>query len=599
MRTSPPKNRFERLCALLTATVAAQIATGAQIPIQLHSLADLPQVVSDGEWRFDRPLTATNTTSNFIFDGVSSLLQQWGNTRYRNGHNIVPATIPTGTLLYRGSAREVVPDGPEWVATDPEHSFLFCREMAENTGCWHLAVTVREPLNTLYFDGSSAVIMYGPMDTQDLIVFGEVNDAVTGNRYMFGEGPRIKGLCEWGKKYGLDAFVRMQPDFELMLCDFKSKVDVSFSNLVPPWPYHPDMPPMPVPTQDVSQSVKRNEPIPLPWPLFVYRPIESGKWHDTFPGETRVQLDLTRLVSFYDTQLFPSLKTLHATQPRWEHRAANVSKEDRGRLMDRLDQILSKPVGAGSGVDWSSVYRVVIHRYAERLELLQYILLQASDASKDANTAVRDAHDWIATSIFPYILHGVRPPSSSSYPSSPPFSWAAPIFEKCATSHTEGISRNRARLTQSEVLLLKAVNQVLHEICRVMVGTWAEGAELGIDKKQPGWPVAADNIIPGETMVSPKFDAVFLASKWHAEVTGLMEWLDWGVWTKCRPACGYEETCTLPTWPWLRDGMISVPGMPTPPKREGRDGDDDDGGMYWKRPQPKCMRRLSPLEMPP
>lgn len=35
-------------------------------------------------WRFD-VLPPVNGTSNVIFDSVANLLQQWGNTHYRNG----------------------------------------------------------------------------------------------------------------------------------------------------------------------------------------------------------------------------------------------------------------------------------------------------------------------------------------------------------------------------------------------------------------------------------------------------------------------------------------------------------------------------------
>src|SRR6266571_7705936 len=69
-----------------------------------------------------------NSTSNFVFETVNSLLQHWPNTRYRNGksyigsasrlthfdaglvgHTLVPATIPKGTLLYHGTYQAELP----------------------------------------------------------------------------------------------------------------------------------------------------------------------------------------------------------------------------------------------------------------------------------------------------------------------------------------------------------------------------------------------------------------------------------------------------------------------------------------------------------
>jgi hypothetical protein len=40
-----------------------------------------------------------NATDNLIFTTVASFLQQWPNTRYRNGHAIIKGTIPVGTVM--------------------------------------------------------------------------------------------------------------------------------------------------------------------------------------------------------------------------------------------------------------------------------------------------------------------------------------------------------------------------------------------------------------------------------------------------------------------------------------------------------------------
>lgn len=85
------------------------------------------------------------------------------------------------------------------MATDPEHSLLFCRE-----DCWHLTLITARPLKVLYFDGSSAAKMEGgPMDSQDIVAWGEIKPGWT-----FSERQRIEDLCEWGKKFDLDGFVR-------------------------------------------------------------------------------------------------------------------------------------------------------------------------------------------------------------------------------------------------------------------------------------------------------------------------------------------------------------------------------------------------------
>lgn len=109
-----------------------------------------------------------------------------------------------GTLLYHGTFKEEVPKVPEWVATDPEHSYLFCRSIDNASGCWHLTLVTTRPLKVLYFDGSSAAKMQGgAMDSQDLVIWGEVRP-----EWTWCEQDRIKDICEWGKQYGLDGFMR-------------------------------------------------------------------------------------------------------------------------------------------------------------------------------------------------------------------------------------------------------------------------------------------------------------------------------------------------------------------------------------------------------
>lgn len=118
------------------------------------------------------------------------------------GHNIVTGVIPIGTLLYHGTLLDTIPTGPEWIATDPEHSIIFCREM--EGGGWHLTLAATRTLKLLYFDGNSAAkIPEGTMDTQDIITWGgprpdRFND----------EWNRIRDLCAWGKEFKIDGFVR-------------------------------------------------------------------------------------------------------------------------------------------------------------------------------------------------------------------------------------------------------------------------------------------------------------------------------------------------------------------------------------------------------
>ncbi|KIJ12854.1 hypothetical protein PAXINDRAFT_14412 [Paxillus involutus ATCC 200175] len=183
--------------------ILAQHIQAIQVPLG-YSHWRPPAVVDDGlaNWNMD-DLPNPNATSHLVFETVNSLLQHWPNTRMRNGHTIVPGNIPKGTLLYHGTRQNELPPGPEWTATDPEHSVLFCGgESGE--GCWLFTLATTRPLKVVYFDGSSAAkVEYGPLDAQDLIAWGTSRPWWT-----FEEIQRIRDLCKWGQDYGVDGFVR-------------------------------------------------------------------------------------------------------------------------------------------------------------------------------------------------------------------------------------------------------------------------------------------------------------------------------------------------------------------------------------------------------
>ena len=121
-----------------------------------------------------------------------------------------------GTLLYHGTHVHQIPRTPEWVAVDPEHSYLFCKEEVQSEGCWHLTLATTRNLKLLYFDGTSAAKLEGgPLDTQDIIIWGNSD-----RRRVWNETERIQTLCEWGKSLGLDGFIRTAVNQYVTLCAF-------------------------------------------------------------------------------------------------------------------------------------------------------------------------------------------------------------------------------------------------------------------------------------------------------------------------------------------------------------------------------------------
>ncbi|KDR78591.1 hypothetical protein GALMADRAFT_244036 [Galerina marginata CBS 339.88] len=518
-----------------------------------------------------------NSTSQLIFSTASSFLQHWPNTRYRNGHSIVPGMIPIGTLLYHGTDKNETPMVPEWTATDPEHSYIFCDGLENGRDCWHLTLVVTRPLKVLYFDGSSAAkLVGGPMDSQDLVAWGEVKP-----NWTFNEKQRITDLCDWGKKFGIDGYLRMQMDFEIMLCDFSAAVKpVSFINLASA---NPD--------RSRPGSPPPDSPPTLSQISALFRVLEAGNWYNDFPGDPRVKLDYARLISFYDPVMFPSLQAARFGKERLEHRLDGISQADAKAFTVHLAEALKDdPQNSGTGVDWQSLIKVITNRFAERLEVLHYILNSTSTLMLETNATLKQAHRHITSMIMPYILHNSLP--STTGPQSPNYSWAESVFMLCATTHTVYLETEELlrELTPSERVLLRSVKEVTKEICRVLVGLWAEGIELGLGEPEPQNPQIA-------------FSPRELEDQWKSRVESLIAWLDWSYWLRCRPDCGYEEMCYLPTWPFFHGWGPRQ----TPPKSHSLhdwiQAFLNNGGIFedgleereWIDPQPRCIRRMEPL----
>ncbi|KAG1750210.1 hypothetical protein EDB19DRAFT_97392 [Suillus lakei] len=529
------------------------------------------------QWKFDEcPLE--NATGNLIFDTVHSFLQHWPNTRYRNGHNIVPGVIPIGTLLYHGTnGSQTIPSEPEWTAMDPEHSIFFSRG---NGSGWHLTLAATRPLKVLYFDGSSAAkLSEGNLDMQDIIAWGEPRP-----ERFFDERDRIDDLCAWGKGFGIDGFVRMEMSFEVMLCDFTAGVEVvSFVRLTLP---RDDRSFPPTASLD-SDTLNRT-----------FEVLHAGSWHNHYPGDSRIVLDLTGLISLYDTALAPSLVPVRTGLERYNHRVLGISSNDISRMMRKLIEVITRPRPAGSGTDWKTLIHVVVDRYADRLELMQYLLNVTSSDSRELLQRAKLAQTQLRVMLTPYLLHSIVPSTDTS--GVDVSQWASPIFRLCATTHTSKMIKQISLMTSSERLVLKAVEDTTREICRVTTKMWADGATSGLD-----------TFFPVELNGKP--DVAQLMNDWRHDIEKLMSWLDWSVWIKCRPACGPEEMCYLPTW----DGPLKRPPPPqnltdasetkyradrVGPPTKGLDIADAHFSSVTppedlRRPQPRCIRRLQPHDL--
>jgi hypothetical protein len=235
----------------------------------------------------------------------------------------------------------------------------------------------------------------------------------------------------------------------------------------------------------------------------------AGSWHDHAPGETRVRLDLTGLITFYDPSL-SSLVEARQGKDRLHHRLKGISTTDAERVLAELKTVLTRKQGGQSGVDWGSIMRVVTDRYAERLDYLHFLLSPEAGFADAAEQAAR-ARAQLLVMLTPYITTVDVP---EQLPASANASWAAPVVRRCATTQTSHIPLGI--LTPQEARIHAAVENTLHEICRRLTLIWLEF----FDVERADEATSEKGIEVG-----------------RKHVDELMSWLDWSAWVECRPAC--------------------------------------------------------------
>jgi hypothetical protein len=235
----------------------------------------------------------------------------------------------------------------------------------------------------------------------------------------------------------------------------------------------------------------------------------TGGWHDHAPGETRVRLDYSGLVTYYDPAL-SSLVARRQGKHRLVYRLEGISQADAEHVLTELRSVLTRERGVRSGVDWGSIARVVTERYANRLEYL-CALLSPTAAFTDKSEQAAAARAQLLIILVPYITTEDVP---KRLPASANASWAAPIVHRCATTQTSHIPLDV--LTPQEVRIHAAVEGTLHEICRRLTLVWLEFFDVEGKSEER----AAEAIEVG-----------------RGHVDELMSWLDWSLWVRCEPAC--------------------------------------------------------------
>jgi hypothetical protein len=239
--------------------------------------------------------------------------------------------------------------------------------------------------------------------------------------------------------------------------------------------------------------------------------FNSGTRHNRFPGETRVKVDYSRVVSFFDTAL-SSLVEARTGKSKDEFRLDEISEADIQHVRDQLADMFTRD-GQGSGIDWGSVTQVIVDRYGKRLELLRYIL-ENPESKRNTTERVAEARSQVLIMLTPYMLTSAIPPNLTGPVDR---SWVDPVVKHCASTHTAWAPETL--LTPQEKVIKGGIEDVLSRICSVLGDIWTDA----FDSEK------------AEIKELERF-----LEKWESDIIELMDWLDWSIWLKCNPPCGPE-----------------------------------------------------------
>ena len=228
----------------------------------------------------------------------------------------------------------------------------------------------------------------------------------------------------------------------------------------PPGPYFPL--PEPAVPDGWKGSLRSRESVS-------FESLHSGSWHNHLPGEARIRLDYSRLVSFFDPSL-TSLVAARTNKTRAKYRISGISPEDIKDVRDQLADIFTRD-GEGSGIDWGSLANIIVKRYSGRLKLTRHLLKPSK--ARNVTEQAYQVRAQVLTMLTPYMLVAAIPPNTTDIPDR---SWISPIVRQCAFSLTAWASADI--LTRQEKVVKHAIEEVQHEICRVVGEIWLDAFDI-------------------------------------------------------------------------------------------------------------------------
>ncbi|KAI1213153.1 uncharacterized protein F4807DRAFT_413082 [Annulohypoxylon truncatum] len=316
-----------------------------------------------------------------IFNSVHDAMRQFGSSLHHNGMSLYPGVIPKGVLLYHGTHTKEIPKGSEWLAFEIEHAEGFARggppgpgpgpnhtdgrthrgprgppmgmamqdghhppdrpPRSREPGHLHIYQAVR-PLNVLYIDGMAAgKTDAGTTDTQDILLLG--NKSHDG----WEERSRADKLCILAQDWKIDGFIRMEPGFEIIYCDFTDGLKLLSAN---------KRPAMDNPGSEDSNGISG----------FEWARAASQRYNDI--GSSRVILDYSSVVSAF----FYPINLTNPDPKRPElPRLIGASSEELDVVREHVAESIARSIShLQSPIDWQGVSDMIVTRYVKRLPFI-------------------------------------------------------------------------------------------------------------------------------------------------------------------------------------------------------------------------------------
>ncbi|KAK0736065.1 hypothetical protein B0T21DRAFT_440096, partial [Apiosordaria backusii] len=307
-----------------------------------------------------------------------------------------------------------------------------------------------------------------------------------------------------------------------------------------------------------------------------YEWLRSASWHYGQEGgrtESRVHLDICRMVSFYDPQLASLAHSHHGMLVgnyifvngwglRKGHRLLDIQPAHVERVRSWLQAIaVPGSMGAGClGVNWQAIFNAVHAQHGTRAREIgaAFAWKSETEAEKKAITKVHELTHAMLAPYLEYIVSG----DTSLTPKEQ-------TILRCSSVYTAGM--NPKTLGRSELLLYHSLNIVTEKLC-----TWEwDLVEWSENRTSNYW---------GDKPKSPTQLRQEI-NRYRQLTYETLSWIGWDLWTRCDRQCKYDEICAIPTWP-----VIYAPGLPqggiysaNPPKLSEKEMFE-----FWR---PKCINR--------